>query len=164
MTATGARKPGPVAGMAGRLLGLRPLVRAPIWLFRARMGWLVGPRFLLLEHRGRVSGLKRFVVLEVIGRTATGTYYVASGFGTHSQWYRNVMADNRVRVTVGLRGVRTARARRLSEAEAREVLSPYRSAHPRTWKTLLAVLESTLGEPVSDDGSELPLIALTVDG
>lgn len=164
MTDGGAPRPSPVAGMAGRLLGLRPLVRAPIWLFRARMGWLVGPRFLLVEHHGRVSGLKRFVVLEVIGRTATGTYFVASGFGTHSQWYRNIVADNRVRVTVGVRRARKARARLVSEAEAREVLSPYRSAHPRTWRTLLAVLESTLGEPVSDDGTELPLVAFTVDG
>ncbi|HTM84573.1 MAG TPA: nitroreductase family deazaflavin-dependent oxidoreductase, partial [Mycobacterium sp.] len=39
-------------------------MRAPIWLYRARLGALLGSRLLMLEHRGRTSGARRYVVLE----------------------------------------------------------------------------------------------------
>ncbi|MGH3594278.1 MAG: nitroreductase family deazaflavin-dependent oxidoreductase, partial [Pseudonocardiaceae bacterium] len=69
-------------GRAGaRLLSNRRLVRAPIWLYRARLGFLFGSRMLLLEHVGRKTGARRYVVLEVVGHPTPGTYVVASGFG-----------------------------------------------------------------------------------
>ena len=46
----------------------RRLARAPIWLYRARLGWCLGPRFVLVEHTGRASGKTRQTVLEVIAR------------------------------------------------------------------------------------------------
>lgn len=47
------------------LLRVRWLVRLPLWLYRARLGLLVGHRMLMMEHIGRRSGLRRQVVLEV---------------------------------------------------------------------------------------------------
>ncbi len=38
---------------------LRLGLRLPIWLYRARLGRLLGERFLLLTHIGRKSGLPR---------------------------------------------------------------------------------------------------------
>lgn len=52
---------------------MRWFVRAPIWLFRARLGFLLGSRLLMLEHLGRKSGGRRHVVLEVVTR-APGSY------------------------------------------------------------------------------------------
>lgn len=42
------------AGTAARMLRSRRLMRAPIWLYRARLGGLLGGRLLMLEHIGRV--------------------------------------------------------------------------------------------------------------
>jgi hypothetical protein len=33
--------------------------RLPIWLYRLRLGWLLGDRLLLLTHIGRTSGQRR---------------------------------------------------------------------------------------------------------
>lgn len=41
---------------AAALLRVRWFVRAPIWLFRARLGGLFGSRLLMLEHVGRSPG------------------------------------------------------------------------------------------------------------
>ncbi|MCA9848813.1 MAG: nitroreductase family deazaflavin-dependent oxidoreductase, partial [Dehalococcoidia bacterium] len=59
--------------------------RAPIWLYRLHLGWLLGGRFLLMEHVGRRSGLVRRVVVEVVHHDRDAdTYTVASGFGPRS--------------------------------------------------------------------------------
>src|SRR5664279_3639569 len=68
--------------------------RFPIWLFRIHLGWIMGHRFLLLTHMGRKSGLTRQTVLEVVHYDkVTGACVVASGWGTKSEWYRNVIAN-----------------------------------------------------------------------
>jgi hypothetical protein len=57
-----------------RLLRSRRLVRAPIWLYRIRAGGLLGTRMMMLEHIGRTSGERRYVVLEeTLGRPITET-------------------------------------------------------------------------------------------
>ena len=145
--------------VAGRLLRTRWLVRAPIWLYRARLGALLGGRMLLLEHRGRTTGLRRATVLEVIDHEP-GRYVVVSGFGERAQWYRNVMANTAVRVSSGTRRRVPAAARRLDEAEAAEVLRRYRARHPRAWARLVPVLQSTLGARIDEFGTTLPLVAL----
>ena len=43
----------------------RSLVRAPIWLFRARLGFVFGSRLLMIEHTGRKTGARRYVTVEV---------------------------------------------------------------------------------------------------
>lgn len=90
-----------LSALMGRMLQTRRLVRAPIFLYRLRIGFLLGHRMLLLEHRGRRSNLQRRVVLEVIDMPSADTYVIVSGFGETSQWYRNLRADPHVRVSVG---------------------------------------------------------------
>lgn len=126
--------------LASRLLRTRALVRAPIWLFRARLGFLLGGRMLLMQHRGRVSGEARSVVLEVTDRPAPDRIVVVSGMGTRAQWYRNVLVEPRVLVSVGARrGVR-ALAHVLPPDEAARTLDAYARDHPRAWTTLGPVL------------------------
>ena len=152
-----------VAGRAAALLRVRRLARAPIWLFRARLGLLFAGRLLMLEHVGRVSGRRRYVVLEVVARPAPRRYVVASGFGTRAQWYRNVVADPHVRVFVGSRGPVPATATPLGDEEAGEALSAYAAVHPRTWRSLKPVFENTLNAAIDERGTTLPLVALDLD-
>jgi deazaflavin-dependent oxidoreductase (nitroreductase family) len=90
-----------MAAWAAGLLRVRWLARAPIGLYRARLGFLLGSRLLMLEHLGRKSGARRYAVLEVVARPRPGTYVVASGFGTRAQWFRNVRANPHVRIYAG---------------------------------------------------------------
>ncbi len=146
-----------------RLLRSRRLMRAPIWLYRARLGLLFGSRMLMLEHIGRQSGIRRHVVLEVVGHATPDTYVVVSGFGTRSQWYRNVIANPRVRVSVAGRTAVPATARPLTRAEADAALHAYVSRHPRAWGTFKPVIENTLGAPIGDRDNELPMIELRLN-
>lgn len=134
--------------LAVRALRTRWLVRAPLLLYRAGLGVLLGERFLMLEHVGRSSGLVRRVVLEVVDRPAPGVYVVVSGLGPGSQWYRNVRAEPRVRVSCGRRRGVPARAVLLDEAGAERALAGYRAAHPRAYDRLGRVLEAAQGVPL----------------
>lgn len=123
----------------------RRLMRAPLGLYRVGLGWTLGRRFLRLEHRGRRSGVLREAVLEVSGEI-DGSPVIVSGYGTASDWYRNLVADPRVGVTWGRRSF-PAEARRLEPAEAGEVLRRYRDDHPRA----AAILGDRLGVSLVDD-------------
>lgn len=147
------------AGAAAGLLRTRWLVRAPVWLYRARLGAVFGGRLLMLEHTGRTSGARRYVVLEVVGRQP-GRYVVCSGFGGRAQWFRNIQADPRVRVYLASRRPAPATARVLSGPAAAAAVSQYAAAHPRAWSTLKPVLEAALGSRISGDGTGLPMVAL----
>lgn len=146
------------ARAAAGMLRTRWLVRSPVWLYRARLGILLGPRFVMLEHTGRKSGARRHVVLEVVQHGA-GSYVVVSGFGERAQWLRNVRAEPRVRVYALSRKPATAVARVLPPAEAADVLAGYAARHPRAWAAMEPVLRDTLGG-AADPGSLLPVVAL----
>lgn len=135
-----------IGRVGARVLANRALMRAPIWLYRARLGFLFGSRTLMLEHIGRKSGARRYVVLEVIGHPTPDVYIVASGFGVRAQWFRNLIANPHVRVSIAGDEPREATARRLSPAEADAALSDYvrgTPAHGRSsrtsWRTHSAV-------------------------
>ena len=53
-----------VANGGARLLRSRRLMRAPIWIYKARAGALVGSRTLMLEHIGRKTVASSRVVYE----------------------------------------------------------------------------------------------------
>jgi deazaflavin-dependent oxidoreductase (nitroreductase family) len=150
-----------LAARAARLLRVRWLVRAPVWLYRARLGCLFGSRLLMLEHRGRKSGARRYVVLEVLDHPSPDMHVVVSGFGDKAQWLLNVRADPHVRVYLGSRRPEPAVAHEIGPDQARATLTTYASRHPRAWKTLRPVLETTLGVPIDASGTSLPVVALT---
>jgi deazaflavin-dependent oxidoreductase (nitroreductase family) len=80
-----------------RLLVL--LFRAPIGLYGLGLGWLLGHRFLLLTHRGRVSGRVYQTVIEVVRYDSrTRESVVVSGWGTQADWYRNIRASPPIEV------------------------------------------------------------------
>jgi deazaflavin-dependent oxidoreductase (nitroreductase family) len=152
------------ARAAAALLRRRSLVRAPIWLYRARLGLLFGPRLLMLEHIGRQSGQRRYVVLEIVDHPSAGRWVVASGFGDRAQWLRNVQVNPGVRIYLRSRRPVPATASRLDPQAAADALRRYAAAHPRAWARLRPVFEQTLGASITEAGTRLPLIALDEDG
>jgi deazaflavin-dependent oxidoreductase (nitroreductase family) len=124
---------------------LRWLLKAPVVLYDARAGWLLGHRFLLLRHRGRRSHRLYSTVLEVVAwRPTTREVVVVSGFGHRSQWYRNVLAGQAVEVQVArLRfapGVRP-----LGVDEAVGVLADYERRNRLAVPLVRAVLSKLAG-------------------
>jgi deazaflavin-dependent oxidoreductase (nitroreductase family) len=80
----------------------RLLFRMPIWFYKMGLGGMLGGRFLLLTHRGRISGQPRQTVLEVVNHDELkNVFVVAAGFGTNSDWYRNVKACADVTIQCG---------------------------------------------------------------
>jgi hypothetical protein len=64
---------------------MRAVFRAPIQLYEANLGWLLGERFLCLTHVGRKSGRQYRTALEVVGTNPTaGEFMVIAGFGPSS--------------------------------------------------------------------------------
>ena len=140
--------------------GLRRLLwRLPIQLYRLGLGRLLGPRFLLLHHVGRVSGRDRRAVLEVVHHDGGG-WTVASGFGPGADWYRNVGARPEVSIEVAGRRHRVT-ARRLSEGKGAELMVGYAHRHRRAATRLVGLLGYVVDG--SDDdwaevGGRLPFV------
>ncbi|MGH3959064.1 nitroreductase family deazaflavin-dependent oxidoreductase [Mycobacterium sp.] len=152
------------ASRGARLLRSRWLMRAPIWIYRARAGALLGSRLLMIEHVGRKSGAPRHVVLEVVEHPTRDSYVVASGFGEKAQWFRNIQANPHVRVYAGSRAPARASARVLNQQEADRTLAAYTSRHPRAWARFKGILEETMGREITEANTPLPMVEVRVDG
>ncbi|BBX73814.1 hypothetical protein MSHI_17200 [Mycobacterium shinjukuense] len=152
-----------MAKLGARLMRSRSLMRAPIWIYKARAGGLFGSRILMLEHIGRKSGARRYAVLEVVDHPVPDTYVVASGFGRKAQWFRNIEANPRVRVYAGSHAPAPATARILDQDETDRTLATYRGRHGRAWARLKPVLVETLESPIPDTGAPLPMVELRLD-
>ena len=150
--------------LAGRLPArgvMRWLLRAPIWLYRAGLGGLLGGRFLLLTHTGRKSGLPRQTVLEVVIREREdGSYVVASGWGESSDWLRNISHTPAVSIQVGRRTC-PALAERVAPDEAGRLLAAYAQEHPLAFRILVKqMLGHALDSSAADHAAlaRLPLV------
>lgn len=132
----------------------RAVLRLPVWLYRARMGWLLGGRFLLLTHTGRKTGLLRHTVVEVIRHDRqSDTYFVVAAWGERSDRLRNVRKTPRVQVTVGRRRL-TCTATPLTPEETARELRAYMSRH-RVAARVLVRLFALLGLPAERDPEAL---------
>jgi deazaflavin-dependent oxidoreductase (nitroreductase family) len=115
--------------------------RLPIWLYRLKLGWLLGHRFLLLKHTGRKSGATRQTVLEIIRwDITTRTPIVVSGFGKKSDWYLNVCHTPKVSIQIG-REHFAAEAVVISPEAAASEFRDYAIRHPRAMKSLASTLD-----------------------
>jgi len=117
---------------------LRRALRFPVYLYRVRLGFLLGRRFVMIEHRGRRSGRHYRTVVEVAGRR-NGEVICASGTGPRADWYRNLRANGLLAVWVGSRR-RWASVRFLEAREAAGVLADYEHEHPRTAERLYRIM------------------------
>lgn len=142
---------------------MRLAFRLPIWLYRLKLGRLLGNRFLLLHHTGRKTDRPRQTVLEVVRYDrARQTFVVAAGFSTHSDWYQNVMANPQVVVESGGKRMR-ATAERLPPGAAEDNLVDYYRRHPHLMGELARVMGYRLDgteEDVRALARLLPMVAL----
>lgn len=137
---------------------LRVALHVPRVLYRRHLGWLLGRRFLLLEHFGRITGRQHQTVLEVVNYDASsGEVVVMSGWGRSSDWYRNVEATGQARITVGRRTLGAA-ASVLSDAEAAKVLAGYETRNRWARRIVHRVLSRLAGLPY--DGTEQTRLAV----
>jgi deazaflavin-dependent oxidoreductase (nitroreductase family) len=138
--ATASRQqPAPPKGLLGWLLGL------PAYLYRARMGFLFGHRFLLLVHEGRRTGRRHETPLEVVHYDrASGEAIVAAGWGRKTQWLHNVEAGLAREVQIG-RERWTPTYRILPVDEAAAVLVEYERHSGMPKRLVRAVLSRLLG-------------------
>lgn len=138
------------------------LMRLPVWLYRAGLGGLLGKRFLMFTHTGRKTGRKRQTVVEVVDHDpAAGVYYVVSGWGERSDWYRNVMANPRVAVQVGNHKF-DATAERLAPEEGARIMLSYAREHPQALRMLAQMMNYPLDgseESAQEFGRMIPVLA-----
>ena len=136
---------------------LKWVLKAPTILYRARLGFLFGKRFVMIEHRGRSSGKLYRTVIEVAGRLPERNEYVCtSGTGPRADWYRNLRAGGLEAVWIGS-GRHAATVRFLEAAEAAEHMRAYERAHPRTAARLYEVMG------VSYDGTDDDLVRMMAE-
>lgn len=104
-----------------------PAVRAGLaqWVSTPLGGYMV-----LLRVRGRKSGLVRETPLNYV--IADGSAWVLAGFGPHTQWYRNLLADPDVEIVLPGRPPLAATASEVDVAAIRTRLIP-------------AIIRSTIG-------------------
>lgn len=122
---------------------LRWFMRVPIFLYRLHLGWLLGKRFLLLEHRGRRSGLPRQAVIEVVDHDPiAGKFVVAAAWGIKSDWFQNILAAPNVYITVANRRFSALATRISAEASARH-LRAYAVRNPFAFRLLGSRLVGT---------------------
>ncbi|MFK4804683.1 GNAT family N-acetyltransferase [Microbacterium sp. ZW CA_36] len=144
----GGRRAAGAAGLVdrvtARLLETRWLMRMPIPLYRAGLGWILGERLVMIEHLGRVSHEPRFVVVEVVERERNAIR-VASGFGEHAQWYRNLRANGVAYLSTGRARRVRAQVRLLDRADSETVLRRYAAAHPEAWQHLHGAMDYAAG-------------------
>jgi deazaflavin-dependent oxidoreductase (nitroreductase family) len=129
-------------------------LHAPTWLYRWHLGFVMGKRFLMIEHRGRKSQKLYRTVLEVAGRNQNkGEWIVSSGTGPNADWYRNIKAGGVDAVWIGS-ARKAADVRFLEADEAASVFAKYEQAHRRAAAKLMDMMG------VSYDGTEVGRIEM----
>jgi len=144
---------------------LKLIFDAPAWLYRKRLGWLLGKRFLVVTHRGRKTGLPRQTVLEVVFfDPARRESVVASAYGPKADWYRNLEAEPALRIRTG-RLEYVPEQRFLNAGEARRAAARFCREHPlearaapRVLAAIGAVEKGSFSDPV-DLLAALPMVA-----
>jgi len=138
------------------------LLRAPIWLYRFHLGSLLGNRFLLLTHTGRKTGRTRQTVIEVVQYDeAFGVYFVASGWGEKSNWYKNIMANPNVAIQVKNKKFKAV-AERVTPVMGGQIMLNYAHEHPFALRELSRFMKYPLDgseESAMNFGRIIPIIA-----
>ena len=137
--------------------------RLPIWLYHWRLGWLLGARFVLLNHVGRKSGQIRQAVVEVVRHDrSSDTYIICSGFGEKAQWFQNVMQTPDITIQIGRRHLAVT-AERLPPTIGGDEMVDYARRHPSAARQLARFMGFQVdGSEAAyrTAGEQLPFVAL----
>lgn len=144
---------------------LRFLLQLPTVLYRLRLGWLLGERFVMLHHVGRKTGQLRRTVVEVVGHDKVrDTYYIVSGWGFKANWYQNLRAAPEITIQVGSRKLEVY-AETMPAKEGAQILLDYRQKHPFAARELSRLLGVNLSETSPEEleaiiQESMPVVAL----
>lgn len=143
------------------------IFRAPLYLYHFQLGFLFGERFIRLRHWGRKSGNLNEAVIEVIDQDKSkGKLYCASGFGEKSQWFKNILVNDSVFVTIKNSEYK-ATASVVSSKEATQVLRRYVKAHPKSLKAVAGLSGYEMDgseQDVVDFSRIIKIVEFTLDG
>lgn len=96
-----------------------------VFMLRIGLGWTmnimpsVSGRIMVIEHRGRKSGKKYLTPVNYA--LVDGEVYCTAGFGSVSDWYKNIMANPQVVLRLP-EGKRKARAEDVTDSPRRVFL------------------------------------------
>jgi deazaflavin-dependent oxidoreductase (nitroreductase family) len=142
------------------------LFKLPIGFYRIHLGSLLGDRFLLLTHTGRKTGRLHQTVVEVVQHDQVSeTFYVASGWGEKSSWYKNIIAHPQVTIQVGNREY-SAVAERVSPEQGAQIIRAYAREHPLALRELSRIMHYPLdGSEASamNFGRNIPILAFRIN-
>ncbi len=146
----------------GRPTGLLRLVlRAPVGLYRMRLGWLLGSRFVYIVQRGRRTGMPRAVVVEAVNvKHRPPEITVVAAWGARPDWYLNLRAAPPLEIRCGSRRWIRPGRRFLEDAETGALLAAYQQEHRRVWKRIAPVI-GLPSDPLHGDLSDVHAIAFT---
>lgn len=143
---------------------LKWILKVPGWMFRAKLGFLFGDRFLLISHVGRKSGNTHHTPLEVVVHDReSGEYVVCSGTGPQSDWFLNISQHPVTAVQVG-NTTWTPEQRILTSEEAARRFEEYERAHPKTAVRLLRSMGRSYDGTDADRVrmmAEIPMVSFT---
>jgi len=81
---------------------LRLGFRIPVYFYRFGLGWLLGGRFVLINHLGRKTGQPHQAVVEVVERDKEmSSVTIVAGYGAQTQWYQNLKAHPDTTIQIG---------------------------------------------------------------
>ena len=137
----------------------RWFARAPRFLYRIGLGSLFGKRLVLLEHRGRRTGLPRQTVLEVVDQDGA-SLLVAAAWGERSDWFQNLQADPSVFITSGRTRHASATATVLAKPDAARVFDRYAANHSTAARGLAKAFQLPFGDAAAM-ADLIPVVKLT---
>ena len=108
---------------------LIPILKLPLVLYRLRLGWLFGHRFVLLTHVGRRSGKTRQTILALLHFDARTQEIMAISAWSASEWYKNIQACPALQVETGFTHYAPAQ-RFLTTEEIALLFEEYRRERP----------------------------------
>ncbi len=113
---------------------MRLFFKTPILFYRVGLGGLVGKRILLLGTTGRRTGKHRLTPLEYSYDEGENVYFLMSGWGGRSDWYRNALAHPEVQLQVGKKSF-TGRAEPAAREDVVRLMETMLQAYPKAVNT-----------------------------
>jgi deazaflavin-dependent oxidoreductase (nitroreductase family) len=114
----------------GRLLWA--INRIPTWIFKLRMGRVLGSRFAMITHRGRKSGAHHTVITETAeGSIEEGRLVYIVAYGTRAQWYKNLKASPAVSIEIAGKTYHQPRHEFLDKTATERAIACYWARYPK---------------------------------
>jgi deazaflavin-dependent oxidoreductase (nitroreductase family) len=106
-----------------------PIFKLPVFLYRLRLGWLLGTRFMQLTHVGRRSGKTHRTILAVLRFDENTRAVSAVSAWKGSDWFYNIQSAPAQQVEIAsIRYV--PKQRTLTPEEIATTFIEYRKSHP----------------------------------